>query len=174
LKNAKEACDKAGKDYEVYNSKGIAIYPEVKTENTSTNQSNLEKGDRITLIPGTTYTSGKSIPPWVFKSKLYVKDILKNGDIIFSTQKNGISIGIVKESNVLKYSPEAATNPLFTPYLVRVTTGLLNVRAGAGTNYKITTHLKRNEIYTIVAEKGNWGKLKSGAGWICLDYTKKV
>ena len=174
LKNAKDACDKAGKDYEVYNSKGIAIYPEVKTENTLINQSNLEKGDRITLIPGTTYTSGKSIPAWVFKSKLYVKDILKNGDIIFSTQKNGVSIGIVKASNVLKYSPETTTNPLFTPYLVRVTTGLLNVRAGAGTNYKITAHIKRNEIYTIVAEKGNWGKLKSGAGWICLDYTKKV
>ena len=33
-------------------------------------------------------------------------------------------------------------------------------------------------VYTIVAEKavGNslWGKLKSGAGWINLKYTKKV
>ena len=27
LDNAKKACDKAGKDYEVYNKNGISIYP---------------------------------------------------------------------------------------------------------------------------------------------------
>ena len=39
LDNAKKACDKAGKDYEVYNSKGVAVYPEevvVKEEVTRT------------------------------------------------------------------------------------------------------------------------------------------
>ena len=170
LKTAKEACDKAGKNYEVYNSKGVAIYPEVKKE---TNKSELKVGDRITLLPNTKYTSGQSIPAWIFKSKLYVKSILKNGDIIFSTQKGGVSIGIVEESKVLKYTSSTA-DPSFTPYLIRVTADVLNVRAGAGTNYKITSKLKRYETYTIVEKKGNWGKLKSGAGWICLDYTKKV
>lgn len=29
-------------------------------------------------------------------------------------------------------------------------------------------------IYTIVAEDNGWGKLKSGAGWISLAYTKRV
>ena len=29
-------------------------------------------------------------------------------------------------------------------------------------------------VYTIVQTSGNWGKLKSGAGWICLDYTTRV
>jgi uncharacterized protein YgiM (DUF1202 family) len=52
-------------------------------------------------------------------------------------------------------------------------TALLNVRAGAGTNYKITTRVKKNEIYTIVDEIDGWGKLKSGAGWINLKYTIK-
>lgn len=170
LKTAKEACDKAGKNYEVYNSKGVAIYPEVKEE---ANKSGLKVGDRITLLPNTKYTSGQSIPAWIFKSKLYVKSILKNGDIIFSTQKGGVSIGIVKESKVLKYTSSTA-NPSFTPYLIRVTTDVLNVRAGAGTNYKITSQIKRYETHTIIEKKGNWGKLKSGAGWICLDYTKKV
>lgn len=60
------------------------------------------------------------------------------------------------------------------PYLVKVNTAVLNVRAGAGTNYKITTQVKQNQIYTIVDQKNNWGKLKSGAGWICLDYTIKL
>lgn len=66
----------------------------------------------------------------------------------------------------------------FTPYTVRVNTDVLNVRAGAGTNYKLVMTVKKGEVYTIVEEasgKGanKWGKLKSGAGWIALDYTKK-
>jgi SH3-like domain-containing protein len=60
------------------------------------------------------------------------------------------------------------------PYLVKITASVLNVRAGAGQNYKIKTQVRKNEVYTIIAEDGNWGKLKSGAGWICLDYVKKV
>ena len=59
-------------------------------------------------------------------------------------------------------------------YIVKITADVLNVRAGAGTSYKIVTTVKKNEAYTIVETKNNWGKLKSGAGWICLDYTKKI
>ena len=58
-------------------------------------------------------------------------------------------------------------------YTVKINTDVLNVRAGAGTQYKITTKVKKGEVYTIVETKDNWGKLKSGAGWICLDYTIK-
>lgn len=57
------------------------------------------------------------------------------------------------------------------PYLVKIATDVLNVRAGVGTNYKINTTVKRNQVYTIVDEINGWGKLKSGAGWICLAYT---
>lgn len=64
------------------------------------------------------------------------------------------------------------------PYRVKVNTLVLNVRAGAGTSFKKTTSVKINEVYTIVDEKMNgstkWGKLKSGAGWISLKYTKRV
>ena len=65
-----------------------------------------------------------------------------------------------------------------TKYLVRVTADVLNVRKSAGTNHNIVTTVKKNEVYTIVEEKviGNdvWGKLVSGAGWICLTYTQKL
>ena len=60
------------------------------------------------------------------------------------------------------------------PYIVRVTTDVLNVRAGAGTSYKIVTTVKKNEAYTIVETINGWGKLKSGVGWISLAYTKKI
>lgn len=64
-------------------------------------------------------------------------------------------------------------------YLVKINTPVLNVRNGAGTNFKINTKVKKGEIYTIVAEKGKtekdkWGKLKSGAGWIKLSYTIRL
>lgn len=61
-----------------------------------------------------------------------------------------------------------------TSYIVQITASTLNVRAGAGTNYKTVTQVKKNQKYTIVEEKNGFGKLKSGAGWISLKYTKKV
>lgn len=61
-----------------------------------------------------------------------------------------------------------------TSYIVQITASILNVRAGAGANYKVTTQVKKNQKYTIVEEKNGWGRLKSGAGWISLKYTKKV
>jgi uncharacterized protein YgiM (DUF1202 family) len=57
---------------------------------------------------------------------------------------------------------------------VKITAKTLNVRKGPGTKYAIATTVKKNEVYTIVDKNGNWGKLKSGAGWISLSYTKKV
>lgn len=59
-------------------------------------------------------------------------------------------------------------------YLVKVTANALNIRKGPGTNYGINGTITDKGTYTIIETKGNWGKLKSGAGWICLDYTKRV
>ena len=63
-------------------------------------------------------------------------------------------------------------------YLVKITADVLNVRKGPGTNYPVSTQVHAGEVYTIVGEKMNgstkWGKLKSGAGYISLSYTKKV
>lgn len=58
-------------------------------------------------------------------------------------------------------------------YTVKVTTDVLNVRSGPSASYKINTSVKRGQVYTIVETKGDWGRLKSGAGWIHLGYTVK-
>ena len=184
LDNAKKACDKAGKDYEVYNSKGVAVYPEdrvVKEEEKAPVkiESNFKVGDSVSLVSGATYISGKEIPSWLYKTKLYVREVRKNGDVVFSTKQTGAITGVTSGSNLIPYasttpSKPTTTQPAFSPYLVRIATDVLNVRAGAGTGYKINTQVYNNEIYTIVAEKNNWGKLKSGAGWISLDYTRKI
>ena len=59
-------------------------------------------------------------------------------------------------------------------YVTRVTATALNVRKGPGTSYDISTVIYKGGAYTIVEEQNGWGKLKSGAGWICLKYTEKV
>jgi N-acetylmuramoyl-L-alanine amidase len=58
-------------------------------------------------------------------------------------------------------------------YLVKVSISTLRIRKGPGTGFDIVKYINPG-IYTIVETQGNWGRLKSGAGWICLDYTKKV
>lgn len=83
---------------------------------------------------------------------------------------------IAKEVNArLNTTPSKPTAPsTSTSFRVRVTANVLNIRAGAGTNFKINGAIKDKGVYTIVAESNGWGKLKSGAGWISLAYTKRV
>ena len=59
-------------------------------------------------------------------------------------------------------------------YLVKVTANCLNIRSGPGTKYKTVGQITDHGVYTIVETSGTWGKLKSGAGWISLRYTKEV
>ena len=77
------------------------------------------------------------------------------------------------ELNKNTISENTPSHSISSTYTVKITTDTLNVRSGPGTSYKVTTQVKMNEVYTIVETKGNWCKLKSGAGWICLDYTNK-
>ncbi len=65
-------------------------------------------------------------------------------------------------------------------YKVRVTVPDLNIRIGPGTNYGRTGKFTGTGVFTIVEEASGtgstkgWGKLKSDAGWISLDYASKV
>ena len=59
-------------------------------------------------------------------------------------------------------------------YLVKVTANALNIRKGPGTNYGTNGTITNKGTYTITETQNGFGKLKSGAGWICLNYTKRV
>ena len=64
------------------------------------------------------------------------------------------------------------------PFVVKVSIKDLNIRKGPGTNYASNGFCPVG-AYTIVEESDGvgatkWGKLKSGAGWISLDYAKRV
>ena len=86
--------------------------------------------------------------------------------------------GVVVTPPAAEKPTGGTTEATVTPYLVRVKISNLNIRKGPGTNYGSTGFIKTG-VYTIVAEstgKGaaKWGKLKSGAGWISLDYATKT
>lgn len=77
-------------------------------------------------------------------------------------------------------SGSSGTSSAFKSYIVRITpSDGVNIRKGAGTDYAIVGAIPQGGAYTIVEEKtgkgaAKWGKLKSGAGWIALDYTEKI
>lgn len=58
-------------------------------------------------------------------------------------------------------------------FVVQVTATSLTIRSGPGTQYGIKGTIRDKGRYTIVEVQGKWGRLKSGAGWIHLDYTKR-
>lgn len=94
----------------------------------------------------------------------------------WNTEK--IASAIFKGITGKDYSGQAPAPqpPAPTPsgsYTVKITADTLNVRTGPGTNYPVSTTVKKGEVYTIVETNGEWGKLKSGAGWISLAYTDK-
>ena len=85
---------------------------------------------------------------------------------------------VFDENGKAVYTAKGSTSS-FSAYKVKITADALNIRNGAGVNNKIVGCINDKGTYTITAEKtvsGQiWGKLKSGAGWICLTgYTKKV
>lgn len=65
-------------------------------------------------------------------------------------------------------------------FQVKVEIPNLNIRTGAGTNHNVTGKYTGKGLFTIVEVRNGqgsisgWGKLKSGAGWISLDYATRV
>lgn len=77
-------------------------------------------------------------------------------------------------------NPKETSEKVDTSFKVKVEISYLNIRKGPGMNYDKTGRTTGVGTFTIVevqdgeGSNSGWGKLKSGAGWICLDYTKKV
>lgn len=78
-----------------------------------------------------------------------------------------------------KELPTATTSTVNVNYIAQVISPPVNIRKGPGTNYDKTGQVINSGAYTIVQESTGvgatkWGKLKSGAGWVALDFFKKV
>ena len=77
------------------------------------------------------------------------------------------------------YESKAAEPVVKVPFLVKVSISDLNIRKGPGTDYGRVQFIPIG-VYTIMevrSGKGSsagWGRLKSGIGWISLDFVRRI
>jgi hypothetical protein len=139
----------------------------------------IKKGDTVKIVDNATYYDGKAIPAWVKKDSWIVSSLSKDRAVLGKNAAGTNDIQSPVNTKFLIVVGDSAPAPTptpttFSPYLVKVTADVLNIRKGPGTNYADMGDIKDKGTYTIVEEQSGWGKLKSGAGWISLDYTKRV
>lgn len=116
-------------------------------------------GDKVVVSKSaTSYATGQAMASWVKGSEYTIKEL-------------GSDRALLSDINSWVYLKDLGKN--FSPYVIIVTADVLNVRKGPGTNHPVTATIKEKESYTIVEEQGEWGKLKSGVGWISLKHTKR-
>lgn len=72
------------------------------------------------------------------------------------------------EAVYTKKKEEAKPTPS-VPFVIRVRATDLNIRSGPGIQNESRGVIPVG-VYTIVETQNGWGRLKSGAGWISLDY----
>ena len=93
-------------------------------------------------------------------------------EVCFCDDKDDVKILNNNKAKIGKLIAEAIINKSInikpTEFRVRVKTEL-NIRSGPGTDYPKVGVIKDNGTYTICDTSGNWGKLKSGAGWINIS-----
>lgn len=130
----------------------------------------LWKGDKSLI--GQVDKQNMTVHRW-FANKACPGDYLYNLHPQIAAQVNE-RLGAAAPAEPEKKPSQTPSGATFTPYLVRITASVMNIRKGPGTTYAVTGQIKDRGVYTIVEQKGNWGRLKSGAGWISLSYTKKV
>lgn len=152
---------------------------------TATNAQNggntVKKGDTVTFTGGAVYKSSTAAQAATQKNVTSTCEVTavneKGTHPYHCISKDGKGVYGWVNAESVKGEPKT-TQGSTTGYRVKVTADVLNVRKGPGTNYGIKTQVKEGEVYTIVGEEKNgsttWGKLKSGEGYISLDYAKRI
>ena len=102
--------------------------------------------------------------------------IIKDGGYATSTSYVKAICDIIKEYGLTDYEVKkkatkptkpAESKPVAKTFQVQVTADDLRIRKTPSLQGEIAGYTGKG-IFTITEEKNGWGKLKSGAGWICL------
>lgn len=136
------------------------------------------KGSAVRIKQGAKTYEGGGLASFVYDRDHVVSEV--SGDRCVITY-NGVVVAAVRKSDLTLVSGGASTpkptTSAFTPYTVKVSVTELRIRSGPGTDTQSQGFIEPG-VYTIVEEADGpgakrWGKLKSGAGWISLDYAAK-
>ena len=151
---------------------------------TSTSSGSIKVGATVSIVANATYYNGSSIPSWVAKKQWIVKEVKGDRAVIDKSADGANSINSPISTKYLSVvnagNTSGAASSATKTFQVRVDSTCLNIRKGPGTNYARTGNFTGKGVFTIVdvkqgeGAKYGWGKLKSGAGWISLDYTKYI
>ena len=152
---------------------------------TSNSTSSFKVGDIVTFNGTTHYKSASASSGSACKGGQATITSIAKGKAhpyhLIAVKGGGSTVyGWVNEKDISNGSTSSgSTSSSFTPYKVRITADELNIRSAPSTSALTTGSITDHGIYTIVGESNGtgaskWGKLKSGAGWISLDYAQKV
>ena len=140
----------------------------------------IVKGSIVRVKQGAKTYTGGNLASYVYTRDHVVSEV--SGDRCVITY-GGVTVAAVRKSDLTLVGGGGSTSTggtgstCFQPYTVKVSVTQLRIRSGPGTNYANKGVIKPG-VYTIVEESNGpgakrWGKLKSGAGWISLDYATK-
>ena len=138
----------------------------------------IVKGSIVRVKQGAKTYTGGNLASFVYERDHVVSEV--SGDRCVITY-GGVTVAAVRKSDLTLVSGGATTSKpttsAFTPYTVKVSVTELRIRSGPGTDTQSQGFIEPG-VYTIVEEANGpgakrWGKLKSGAGWISLDYAAK-
>ena len=109
------------------------------------------------------------------KSQIGAYSVLENAKKVC---KEGYTVYNSKGEAVYTNAAAGQQAPASMPYKVKVDIPDLRIRKGPGTNYDFAGYTGEG-VFTITEEADGqgatkWGRLKSGAGWISLDYAAKI
>ena len=139
----------------------------------------IVKGSTVRVNQGAKTYDGGRLASFVYDRDHVVSEV--SGDRCVITY-GGVVVAAVRKADLTLVGGGASVPtpapPAFAPYTVKVSVTELRIRSGPGTNTAVQSVIQPG-VYTIVEEANGpgakrWGKLKSGAGWISLDYTEKV
>ena len=138
------------------------------------NSRGLKSGNHLYFIKNTKITS-------ILVESFFVDNV--SDKTIGDTTAEQRAFGVAYAKAILEYfgiTYKTGSTITSKEYKVKVSIPDLNIRKGPGTNYEKTGKYTGKGVFTIIEEapgsgstKG-WGKLKSGVGWISLDYVTKI
>ena len=97
----------------------------------------------------------------------YLKDVTKTLVEDVNNMLLNYSTSIIKVPEAEIITP--ATNEFKIKVLIDT-----EIKDGPGDSYTTSTIIRDHAVYTISETYNNWGKLKSGLGWINLDNTVRI
>jgi N-acetylmuramoyl-L-alanine amidase len=117
-------------------------------------------------------SSSKQIGSLKKGSKVTVFQIEKGwANISFQDRKAWVSSAYIKVNNSTS-SKTPSQKEAKNIKTAKVTATSLNVRSGAGTQYKTVSSLKNGAVVSVIKEEGNWANITYGSikGWVSSAY----